>query len=107
LLADAWLEPVDPQDNRNLSGVDDQQGFATVDFFDFALYGQQWVTDYTDLQVFLDLWLEQIELGDPYNFFTDDDIPPAGVINFYDFSAVAENWMQTSWIPDEPVEPGN
>lgn len=107
-LADVWLAPVEPQDKRNLSHVDDQQGFATIDFFDFAVYGDQWIADYIDLQAFLDQWLEQIELGDPYNLFTEDDVPPAGVVNFYDFAGVAENWMQTSWIPDEPVEePGN
>jgi hypothetical protein len=106
-LADIWLAPVDPQDGRNLSNVDDQEGFATIDFFDFALYGGEWVTDYADLQAFVDQWLEQIELGDPYNFFTEDDVPPVGVVNFYDFAGVAENWMQTSWIPDEPVDTGN
>lgn len=102
ILADAWLSPVDPEDRINLSGVDDQEGFATIDFFDFAIYGDQWAANYADLQLFLEQWLEQIELGDPYNFFTEGDVPPTGVVNFYDFSVVADNWMETSMIPDEP-----
>ena len=107
LLADAWLTPVDPQDKRNVSHVDDQQGYATIDFLDFAVYGDQWVTDYLDLKQFVEQWLEQIELGDPYNFFTEEDVPPVGVVNFFDFSAMAKNWMQSSMIPEESVEPVN
>ena len=65
------------------------------------------MTDYLDLKQFVEQWLEQIELGDPYNFFMEDDVPSVGVVNFFDFSVMAESWMQSSMIPEEPVEPVN
>ena len=107
LMAEQWLAPVDPDLRLNLSHIDDQQGFATIDFFDFAVYGDQWLGNYADFKQFVDQWLEQVDLGDPYNFFTEEDVPPAGIVNFHDFVIMAQDWMQTSLIPEEPEEPGN
>jgi hypothetical protein len=102
LVADAWLDDVDPYDRLNPFRADNLAGSGgTVNFRDFAVYADGWTGDAADLGMFTEQWLNEVALDEKYNLFKDDDVNPSGIVNFFDLAILADNWLGSSYIEDE------
>ena len=97
LLAETWLDKVDPYDRQNLFRGDDEEGYGTINFFDFAAYASIWKGSISDLFVFALKWLAQVDLNDEHNLFRSDDVEPHAIVNFRDFGVFADNWLGSSY----------
>lgn len=95
LLAEKWLsDDVDPNDPANLSDVgDDPNGYATIDFRDFAVHASDWDGSMMILEALAAYWLDVVDPDYEYNLFGEDDIRPRGEINFFDLAVLGRNWL--------------
>jgi hypothetical protein len=100
LVADAWLDEVDPHYGCNLYRDDDLAGYGTISFGDFALYAVHWDGNMASLGEFAGKWLNEVDLGDPYNLFGGDDVEGSGIINFLDFTIFTDNWRGSSLVQE-------
>jgi hypothetical protein len=97
LLAQVWLQEVDPYDKCNLFSDDDLELYGVINFHDFAVYSETWDGNTADLKNFVDVWLGEVEPNNIYNLFSADDLEPNGVINFFDFAVFTEDWERSSY----------
>jgi len=91
VVAELWLEEVDPNAVSNLSGEGDLLGFGNINFMDFAFLAGGWDGGFTQVKSLAGKWLDDaVEPNDIDNLFHEDDVDPNGVINFFDFAELAE-----------------
>ncbi len=90
VVAELWLEEVDPNAVSNLSGEGDLLGFGNINFMDFAFLAGDWEGGFTQVKSLADKWLGAVEPNDVDNLFHEDDVDPNGVIDFFDFAELAE-----------------
>ncbi len=97
ILAQVWLQEIDPYDKCNLFSGDDLEPYGVINFHDFAVFSETWDGNTVDLKNFVDVWLGEVEPNNIYNLFSADDLEPNGVINFFDFAVFAEDWDRSSY----------
>lgn len=97
MFAGVWLDKIDPNDKYNLFQGDDTEPNGIINFFDFAVYADDWDYNTVDLEMFTDVWLCEVETTNEYNLFRKDEEEPNGIVNFLDFAVLAENWMDDSY----------
>lgn len=102
LLADMWLaDAIDPNDPANLSHDGDElTSFATIDFYDFAVYAGGWAGDMLGLEGLAEYWLGIVDPDYEFNLFTEDDIRPSAEINFLDLAVLGNHWLECSFIEE-------
>ena len=105
LVADAWLDEVDPYYGCNLYRGDDLAGYGTISFGDFAIYAVGWDGNMEAFQEFAGKWLDEVDLGDQHNLFGADDVEASGIVNFLDLTIFADNWLGSSLIQEVVSEP--
>ncbi|MCX5638412.1 MAG: hypothetical protein NTX52_12080 [Planctomycetota bacterium] len=92
LIAELWLDTVEPNDKYNLFHGDD---YGTISFLDFAVFADRWDGNIFDLGVLADKWLQTVDANDPDNLFHLDDV---AVINFSDLASFADKWLCSSYV---------
>ena len=99
LLAELWLDEVEPNDKCNLFHGDDSRGDGFINFPDFANFAEIWDSSVSRLRTFAEKWLKTVDIDDQDNLFHDDDVlDPTGVINFFDLAKFANTWLESSYI---------
>jgi hypothetical protein len=97
MLADEWLEEVEPNSIYNLSHEGDFEGYGIINFNDFAIWADGLETiDYAELESFTDLWLSEVPYEDEWNLYKGDGGPGYGIVNFADHAVFAEHWLESS-----------
>jgi len=102
LVADVWLNEIEPDGIYNLFRGDDLTGYGTINFSDFAIYAEDWDGNMADVGTFAENWLDEVEPDDQHNLFKDDDVVPSGIVNFFDFVVFAGNWLGSSYEGKSP-----
>lgn len=92
MLAEVWLDEVDPHSKYNLSRNDDTGLYGIINFLDFAVYADTWDGNTVDLKMFTELWLDEVDPNNEYNLFKSH-----GIVNFLDFAVLADNWLKSSY----------
>lgn len=105
LVADAWLDEVNPYYGGNLYRGDDLAGYGTISFGDFAVYAVGWDGNMAVLQAFAEKWLDEVDLDDQHNLFGGGDVEASGIVNFLDLTILADNWLGSSLIQEVVSEP--
>jgi len=101
LIADSWLDEVEPDYECNLFQGDDFLGYGAINLFDFAVFAGNWDVDIVDLGEFAEKWLSIVPINDEHNLSHNDDVIPNGFINFLDFAVFSGDWMANSYPPEE------
>jgi hypothetical protein len=97
MLAENWLDEIDPYSKYNLFHIGEMDPYGTINFLDFAIFADSWDGNMLDLKMFTEVWLQKVDLNHEYNLFHGDDVYPKGVIDFLDFTIFAENWLRSSY----------
>lgn len=105
LMADVWLDEVDPYYGCNLYRGDDVPGYGTISFGDFATYAAGWDGDVGAFREFAEKWLDEVELDDQHNLFGADDVEASGIVNFLDLAFLAGDWLGSTFVEEVAPEP--
>jgi len=105
LVADAWLDDVDPYYRCNLYRGDDLAGYGTISFGDFAIYAVGWHGNMEAFDEFAEKWLDEVDLDDQHNLFGAGDVEASGIVNFLDLTILADNWLGSSLVQEVISEP--
>lgn len=102
LIAELWLETIEPNDKCNLFHGDDSAGSGFINFPDFANFADLWDSSVSRLGTFANKWLQTVDANDPDNLsHLDDVLDPKGIINFFDLAKFADTWLGSSYV-EEP-----
>jgi hypothetical protein len=100
LIAELWLETIEPNDKCNLFSGDNSAGSGFINFPDFANFADRWAGGIDDIGAFAEKWLDIVGINDQDNLFHLDDVAPEGVINFFDLAQFANTWLASSYVKD-------
>jgi hypothetical protein len=99
LIAELWLETIEPNDKCNLFHGDDSAGSGFINFPDFANFADLWDNSVSRLGTFANKWLQTVDTNDPDNLsHLDDVLDPKGIINFFDLAEFTNTWLGSSYI---------
>ena len=101
LIAELWLETIEPNDKCNLFHGDDSAGSGFINFPDFANFADLWDSSVSRLGTFANKWLQTVDANDQDNLsHLDDVLDPKGIINFFDLAVFADKWLCSSYVED-------
>jgi hypothetical protein len=97
MLANRWLEEVEPNSIYNLSNEGDVVGYGIINFNDFAIWADGLETiDYEELGSFTDLWLSEVPYDNEWNLYKGDSEPSYGIVNYADLAIFVQHWLESS-----------
>jgi hypothetical protein len=97
MLADKWLEEVEPNSIYNLSNEGDVVGYGVIDFKDFVIFANGWeIGTFEQLEEFTDLWLISVPYDNEWNLYKGDDAAAYGIVNYADLAVFVQDWLGSS-----------